>query len=262
MLTPGLQRRHLLGLAACWAGTASAQTDLADAINMAGRQRMLSQRMVKAWLAQACRTPTPTAVQVLSQSMALFERQREQLAAYAPGATLRATFAAMDAALQDLREVLGSPPQAGRAAALLQADNRVLALAQQGTAQLEATSNRPAGPLVNQAGRQRMLSQRMAKYYFATVLRVEPEAAAAEMAHARTEFLQAQDALRRAPDSTGPIAEELALADGQWVFFESALKNATTATPGSRALAEVFVTSENLLSVMDRVTGLYAALRA
>lgn len=257
-----LQRRHLLGLAACWAGSAWAQVDLADAINMAGRQRMLSQRMVKAWLALAAQAPTPTAQQVLSQSMALFERQHEQLKAYAPSTPIRSTYAALDPAWQTLRDALSAPPEASRASALLQADAQVLALAQQGTAQLEATSTRPAGPLVNLAGRQRMLSQRLAKFYLAGVLQVDPAGAATEMARARSEFLQAQDTLRKAPETRAHIADELALADGQWVFFDAALKKINSATPGSRPLSELFVASENLLSVMDRVTGLYAALKA
>ena len=199
MNTMGLQRRHLLGLAACWAGTAWAQADLADAINMAGRQRMLSQRMVKAWLALAAQAPTPTAQQVLSQSMALFERQHEQLKAYAPSTPIRNTYAALDPAWQALREGLSAAPSQARAAALLQADAQVLSLAQQGTTQLEATSTRPAGPLVNLAGRQRMLSQRLAKLYLAGVLQIDPATVATEMARARSGFLLAQERKRKAP---------------------------------------------------------------
>lgn len=257
-----LKRRHFLGLATCWAGSAWAQVDLADAINMAGRQRMLSQRMVKAWLALAAQAPTPAAQQVLGQSMALFERQQEQLKTYAPNMAIRGTYAALDTAWQALREGLSAPPTAARAPALLQADAQVLALAQQGTTQLEASSTRPAGPLVNLAGRQRMLSQRLAKFYLAGVLQVDPGLVGAEMSRARNDFLQAQDTLRKAPETHPRITEELSLADGQWVFFDAALKRMGSATPGSKPLSEVFVASENLLSVMDRVTGMYAALKA
>jgi hypothetical protein len=50
------------------------------------------------------------------------------------------------------------------------------------------------------------------------------------------------------------------LADGQWVFFESALKKRhRSAAP--KPLIDVFQASENLLSVMDRVTGLYSAIK-
>jgi hypothetical protein len=77
---------------------------------------------------------------------------------------------------------------------------------------------------------------------------------------ARGEFLQAQQQLRQAPDTSARIAEELTLAEGQWVFFDTALAGLPGASPGARP-CQVFVASENLLSVMDRVTGLYAALK-
>ena len=56
--------------------------------------------------------------------------------------------------------------------------------------------------------------------------------------------------------------EDLQLADGQWVFFDTALKRVGTADAGAaKPLTDVFVASENLLTVMDRVTGLYASLK-
>ncbi len=66
--------------------------------------------------------------------------------------------------------------------------------------------------------------------------------------------------LRHAPEATATIKDQLALADNQWLFFDMALKESNTASP--KALSDVFVTSENLLSVMDRITGLYAGLKA
>ena len=125
-----------------------------------------------------------------------------------------------------------------------------------------AQAQLPMSTAFNRAARNRILSQRLAKFYLAGVLQVDPAGAATEMARARSEFLQAQDTLRKAPETRARIADELALADGQWVFFDAALKKINSATPGSRPLSELFVASENLLSVMDRVTGLYAALKA
>lgn len=116
---------------------------------------------------------------------------------------------------------------------------------------------------INKAGRQRMLSQRMAKFYLAALLPVDAAASAAEIAKARTEFVAANEVLRKAPEANDRIRQELQLADGQWVFFDAALQrmqtgNATGNT--ARLVSDVFVASENLLSSMDKVTGLYAAL--
>lgn len=237
-------------------------TDLADAINKAGRQRMLSQRMGKAYLAIAQGVETSLAQQVLDQSMALFDRQLVELKSFAHPGDLRDTYVALEAAWSDYKAALiGSAPSRTGAPAVLAGAARVLALAHKGTMQYEALSNKPVGRLVNIAGRQRMLSQRMAKSYLAAVLPVDAPASRQDIAVARREFMTAVDVLRSAPEATTKIKEQLALGDAQWVLFDHALGK--TAPAGAlKPLADVFVASENLLEVMDRVTGLYAELKA
>lgn len=278
-LSPALQRRALLLKAGAAAGAATVAGTLAlvaarpahaqvanlnDAINKAGRQRMLSQRMGKAWLALAHKVQEPAARQVLEQSVALFERQLAELKSYAPNAGIRDTYGQLDAAWATHKAtLLGGTPALAGATAMLQADAKVLALAHQGTVQYESASGKPVGHLVNVAGRQRMLSQRMAKFYLAAQLPVDAAVAAAEIAKARTEFVAATEVLRKAPEANDRIRQELLLADGQWVFFDAALQRMQAggvAGSTARQVSEVFVASENLLSSMDRVTGLYAAL--
>jgi Type IV pili methyl-accepting chemotaxis transducer N-term len=258
-----MQRRHLMILAAAAAtpGVQAQVVDLNDAINKAGRQRMLSQRMGKAWLALVHKTESAAAQVVLDKSMALFDRQLVELKAYAPSTDIRDTYIKLEGAWSDYKTALvGAAPGKPGAAAVLQADARVLALAHQGTLQYEAASGRPVGKLVNVAGRQRMLSQRMAKFYFAATLPVDAQTASAEIGKARSEFLGAMELLRKAPEATDRIRTELQLADGQWFFFDQALQRMQSAGAAAKPLSDVFVTSENLLSVMDRVTGLYAAI--
>jgi hypothetical protein len=237
--------------------------DLSDAINKAGRQRMLSQRMGKAWLALLQGIEPISARQVLDKSLSLFDRQLVELKGYAPTPDLLATYKALEAVWSDYKTALvGKVPSKEQAAALLQLDGKVLALAQQGTVQFETALAKPVGKLVNLAGRQRMLTQRMAKFYLAAALPVDASVANAEIAKARTEFTTAMGQLRDAPQATLRIKDELMLGDAQWVFFELALQKLQEGTPRPKALADVFVASENLLSVMDRVTTLYAELKA
>lgn len=259
-----MQRRHLMILAAAAAAAPSVQAqvvDLNDAINKAGRQRMLSQRMGKAWLALVHQTSSANAQLVLDRSMALFDRQHVELKAFAPTPEIRDTYVKLEEAWSNYKATLvGTAPNKAGAASVLEADAKVLTLAHQGTVQYETVLNRPVGKLVNVAGRQRMLSQRMAKFYFAAMLPVDAPMASAEIGKSRSEFLSAMDLLRNAPQATDRIRSELQLADGQWFFFDQALKNMQNNNAGSKGLSDVFVTSENLLSVMDRVTGMYAAI--
>ena len=200
---------------------------------------------------------------MLDKSLALFDRQLTELKGFAPTPDLQATYGKLDAAWGEFKSALvGKAPSRETAAALLQLDAKVLSLAHQGTQQFEAALSKPLGKLVNVAGRQRMLTQRMAKFYLAATLPVDASTASAEIAKARGEFTAAMELLRNAPEATLRIQEELKLADAQWVFFDMALKQLQEGAQRPKPMADVFISSENLLAVMDRVTGLYSSLKA
>ena len=258
-----LGRRRVLHLGAAGlaltlgglAGPAQAQiSQIGEAVNQSGRQRMLSQRMAKAWLALARGIEPRRAERVLTASVRLFEQQLAALRAWAPDPALRATLAELDQAWGPFRTRLTTgTPDAAEAAALLALDARVLALAHQATQQIEGLMARPVGRLINIAGRQRMLSQRMAK------LKLAPAAAgahAAALEEARAAFVTAMGVLGAAPESDAAVQEALALAQGQWTFYEPLLRR--PGTPEGRDAADLFVASENLLSALDQMTALYA----
>jgi hypothetical protein len=236
--------------------------DLPDAINKAGRQRMLSQRMAKAWLALVLGVETHSAQRVLDKSMALFDQQLVELKAFAPSPEILLSYSQMELEWRDYKTALmGVPRNKADAAALLQRDSQMLTLAQQGTVQYEAALGKPVGKLVNVAGRQRMLSQRMAKFYLAAQLDGGAANSRAEIMKARTEFISANTLLRDSPLATARIQQELEQAQGQWVFFDHALQKLASGNGADRSLTDVFQTSENLLSAMDSVTALYSAIK-
>jgi hypothetical protein len=138
-----------------------------------------------------------------------------------------------------------------------QAD-RMMAAAQASTDALEKLARAPSAKLVNLAGRQRMLSQRMAKHYFMLAAGLDSKAASTQMAADAAEFKKALQSLASAPVSTPAIRNELELGQSQWMFFEPALQRNADA----QSLTAVATTSERLLEVTDRLTSLYdSALR-
>jgi len=220
--------------------------------------------MGKAWLALVHGIEKTNAQQVLDKSLALFDRQLVELKAYAASADIKDTYSKLDAAWSDYKALLvGAAPSRERAPRMLQLNASVLALAHQGTVQYETVMGKPVGKLVNLAGRERMLSQRMAMLYLAAKLPVDAATASAEIEKARNEFVAGMATLHKAPENTQTIKDELQLADGQWVFFDAALKKAGSGeVAAAKPMTEVFTTSENLLTVMDHITGLYAGLKA
>ena len=230
-------------------------SQLGEAIDMAGAQRMLSQRMGKAWLGQLRPELAPRARQVLQVSETRFERQLDELLAFAPTPEIAGSYKAMQHRFGEYRALLQSPPSRGRVDELLKTSGDLLSLAHLATGQLQERSVATNAMLVNMSGRQRMLSQRLALFFMAGQQGARPDVVAKETAKARGEFETAMRVLAAAPEATPAIRDNLELASNQWVFLQSALAGESQ---GLQAARDVFVASENLLAVMETVTGQFA----
>jgi hypothetical protein len=237
--------------------------DLNDAINKSGRMRMLSQRMAKSYCAIGQSVLAEQADAVLGQSMGVFDRQMVELKAFSPTPAIRTSFEQLEAAWLEYKPALvGARPTRAGAERVLALSEKVLGLAQQATVQLEGVSGKPVGRLVNVSGRQRMLSQRIAASFLFAAWGVETARTATTMRTARDEFTTAHTLLKNAPETTAAIRSELGLAEMQFDFFQVALESPRAAAPTTTAMRDVFTTSERILQVMDKATGLYARLAA
>ncbi len=241
-------------------GEALAQiTDLNSAINKAGRQRMLSQRMAKAYFQIGQGVDVERSKKVLDTSVATFDRQLVELKNYAPTPDIKNTYVSLEKTWLSYKDVLiGKVPSPDNGRKVLALSEDVLALAQQGTVQLEKQSTSAAGPLVNVSGRQRMLSQRMAKFYQASAWGVGDASSTASLEGARKEFNEALGMLAAAPANTPQIKDSLELVKQQWFFFENALGQKTGGD--KRPQTAVATTSERILEEMEGVVGLYEKL--
>jgi Type IV pili methyl-accepting chemotaxis transducer N-term len=253
-----------LSLAATTTYAQAEITNINDAINKAGRQRMLSQRMGKAWLALLSQEVSGSVdiQKVLDTSISLFDKQLLDLAVYAPNPTIRETYDKLKLDWIDYRTALTMRPLRPTVASrVLQLDAKVLGMAQQGTQQYETAGGKALSKLVNMAGRQRMLSQRMAKYFFAASMDLQADDAKKEIKSARSEFMTAMDTLSKAPEANMVIKDCLSLVQGQWIFFDTALQRLDRDKVGKRQLTDMFVSSETILVEMDKVTELFAGLK-
>jgi nitrate/nitrite-specific signal transduction histidine kinase len=255
-----LSRRALLlvGLAAATLPADARIRDLGEAINKAGAQRMLSQRMAKAWLALNLPDLEGRAQKILDTSRERFDRQLAELRAFAPSAEIASAYEQLGQRAAVLKQRLDERPVTpARVNAVIPLAGEVLKLAHQGTGLLEQRSEAASAKLINLAGRQRMLSQRLAMLYLAEEHGVDRALIRTEMGVARNEFRAAMRVLQGAPETTAEIQANLQLASSQWIFLDAALGGTSH---GQRAAAEAFLASENLLAVMETVTGQYARL--
>jgi hypothetical protein len=231
-------------------------SDVNTAINKAGRERMLSQRMAKAYFQIGLGVDVDRSRAVLDSSIALFDRQLVELKNYAPTPDIKDTYLKLERSWLAYKDVLiGSAPTQANGKKVLELSDEVLALANQGTVQLEKHSNTTAAHLVNVSGRQRMLSQRLAKLYQATAWNVAGAQATPESDRARKEFAQGLQELSASAFNMPALDEELKLVRQQWFFFENALGQRSSADKG--LLLNVATTSERILQLMENIVTLY-----
>jgi hypothetical protein len=250
-------RAGFIALLACCASLAQA-APLAptDLIDLAGRQRMLSQRIVKAYAQVGIGVMTAQSQQILTASLDRFARQLEELRAAPAPADQRATLAAIERIWPRLQR-LSTAAVDRRNAPQLQADaDELQRLSHRLVNLIEQENGLVAGRLVNLAGRQRMLTQRLAKAYMLRVWQVDAGDLAQETEKARIEFAAALELLAAAPENTAAIERELAALAVQWQWFQSALE--MEGAHSYRLL--VADASEAILGSLERLVALYARL--
>ena len=221
---------------------------VAEAINRAGQQRMLSQRLVKLYALVCAKTDGDAAQALLRQSAARLEDNLKALEKTLSAATFGDLLQAARTGWEPIKRLLDGPHEARHLAALDELAEALLAQADALVVALETSGLATTVHVINVSGRQRMLAQRMAKQ----ALLAGGKTSAAMTATAKA-FDEGMAALTRAPLSTAEIRELLAAARHAWDALREGVPRAGSAA-GQRQLAAA---SEELLDLFDKLTGAY-----
>ena len=234
-----------------------AAIDDAEAMNLSGMQRMLSQRIAKSYLMIGAEVRSEQALQQLDQSVARFENNYQALAEYAPSAEIRVALEQVGESWQHYRELALSRPTRELAVLLLALSDQLLAQNEALVQLIETHTGSAGARLVIRRGRQRMLSQRIAKLYLALSWRVPVEGLEQQLQQATGEFEAAQQELLSAEQNTPQIAAALQKVEAQWRFARAGFQLSADA----RYVPTVITTTtETLLWQMNELTSAYAAV--
>jgi Type IV pili methyl-accepting chemotaxis transducer N-term len=237
---------------------AQAQISAAVAINRSGRLRALSQRSAKLFAQTSLDVLAQNAKDTMGSAQRLIQVSLEDLAKASLTGAMASQLATVSQSAASFTALLASTPSKDNLPRINASADRLLDEANKLTGMLETSAKQGSAKLINTAGRQRMLSQRLAKNYFLAAAGIETPTTRVQLTDDRTEFKANMEALGAAPISTPAIRNELQLAQAQWMFFESSLNRKADA----ESMKTVATTSERLLEVSNNLAGHYeTALR-
>jgi AmiR/NasT family two-component response regulator len=223
-----------------------------EAVNRSGQLRMLSQRIVKCCAAVQVGPDTTTSTEIIADCVA---RVDSNLGILHKAISTKGYGDLVDRVAEswkNVRAIATAPFDRSHIDALDLCAEAMLKDAERLTEFLEASGLAPSLRILNIAGRQRMLSQRIGKLCF--LLAIEPSALRATQLTRVTEAFQTGiDFLTGAPLSSKTIRADLEIVLGEWKRLKTLLESMSDPV----ALARISATSDRLLALSEQLTDLY-----
>ncbi len=225
------------------------------AVDIAGKQRMFTQRMLKDYAMVGMGNTFGKPAEDLKKVSADFQDHMESLVAYTKSDEVKKSIAKVESLWTPLKTTLLEAPIKEKVEKL-QLDLDALLKAADDTTKLFAKeSGKASGATVNKAGRQRMLSQRMASLYMLKVWEVEDPQFQMKLNDAMKLFKTSLSELEGSNLNTDEIKALLAKVKRSFIFFEMMSKSKSKFVP-----TLIYKKSNDILSNMNSATQKYVAL--
>jgi len=228
----------------------------ASLLDTAGKQRMLSQRIAKDYLYIGNKVAVSKADKQLKASLGEFTSANKKLMASINDPEIQNLLTFVKMSFDEFNDLIKQPFNLDNAQLALDLSESILEGSQYVVDSLTEKMGHKDSQIVAKAGKQRMLAQRIAKYYIAYQSGIKDKNTVDQMKAAVKTFSTNHQALMKNPNNTPAINQKLAQIDKLWkIVYKFYLKIEKGGLPFI-----VFTTTDDITSKMNEITKLYVSL--
>ena len=228
--------------------------NLSVAVDVAGKQRMFTQRMLKDYAMVGLENHFGNPGEDLKKIMDSFENHLNSLIDFNKEKATKESLLKVKKMWFPIKKALSETPSKENAGKMQEDLEALLKQSNEAVGLFAKQTGKASGEIINISGRQRMLSQRMASLYMLKVWGIADPQFATKMTKAMELYRTSLEKLKKSDMSTADIQKLLAKSGKAFKFFEIMNKSSSKFIP-----TLIYKKSNEMLKDMNTATGLYAA---